>query len=101
MSVIKVLLFLNLLFVKIVQNGFSPGLIPPGVFEYSDINGWMKPSEALQLCENDLQCGGFTFHGTITSQLPYEVYFFHYVATIYLEKEEFVGWDWTSYIVKR
>ena len=101
MSVTTIAVLLYSLFVELVQNRFSSGMIHPGVFEYSDINGWMKPSEAAQLCENDLQCGGFTFHGILSTQLPYEIYFFHYVSDIFIDKEEFVGWDWTSYTVNR
>ena len=71
------------------------------MFEYSNINGWMRPSEAVKLCEDDLQCGGFTFHGTLTPHRSYEIYFFHYVADIALDREDFLGWDWTSYTVRR
>ena len=101
MSVNTIVVLLHSLFVKLVQNRFSSGIILPGVFEYSDINGWMKPSEAAQFCENNLQCGGFTFHGILSTQLPYEIYFFHYVSDIFMDKEGFAGWDWTSYTVNR
>ena len=81
--------------------GFSPGKIPPGKYEYSHINGRMRPAEATLLCEADLQCGGFTFQGTLTYQIVYQVFFFHYVSTIRLNEEGGSGWEWTSYTVNR
>ena len=97
----SVLFVFEILFLERTFSGFSHGMIRPGKFEYSSLNGWMKSSEAAELCEKNLLCGGFTFHGTLNDQLDYEVFFFHYVAEIMLDKEEFVGWDWTSYTVNR
>ena len=101
MSLHNLSIILALSFLKSAQSGFSSGMIGAGMFEYSSSNGWMKPAEAVELCEADLQCGGFTFHGTLTKQIDYEVYFFHFVSDIFLDKEDFVGWDWTSYTVNR
>ena len=101
MALAKMLIILSLFLLKSVQSGFSSGMVNPGMFEYSHINGRMKPAEAVELCENDLQCGGFTFHGTLTHQIIYEVYFFHYVSEIFLDRVDFIGWDWTSYTVNR
>ena len=81
--------------------GFYHGMTVPGSFEYSNINGWMKPREAADLCERDTQCGGFTFHGTLTHEVEFEVFFFHFVETIFLDREDFQGWDWTTYKVNR
>ena len=44
-----------------VQSGFFVGRISEGQFEYSDLNGWMTPRTAKDLCENDEKCGGFTY----------------------------------------
>ena len=43
---------------------FIAGRIPPGGFEYSELNGMYRPREAAKLCEKDLACAGFTFKGT-------------------------------------
>ena len=40
------------------------GRTPPSSFEYSKLNGFYSPKEAKNLCERDIQCGGFTFKGT-------------------------------------
>ena len=101
MSLCKMTLFVILFSLECALTGFSSGRIPPGMFEYSHINGWMNPGEAAMLCENDLQCGGFTFHGTLSYQIGYEVYFFHYVLTIKLVEDGVSDWDWTSYMVNR
>ena len=61
---------------------FMPGRVQEGPFEYSDINGWMTPSQARARCEEDLQCGGFTFKGSLTDLVTYEMYFFHYVEKV-------------------
>jgi hypothetical protein len=44
-----------------VQSGFFVGRISEGQFEYTDLNGWMTPRKAIDLCENDEKCGGFTY----------------------------------------
>ena len=44
-----------------VKSGFSVGRISEGQFEYSQLNGWMTPRRARSLCENNSQCGGFTY----------------------------------------
>ena len=94
-------LFVNIFCIKRSLGGFSSGGVPPGIFEYGQVNGWMKPAEAADLCETDLQCGGFTFHGTLIHQMVYEVYFFHFVSSIRLLEDDFKSLDWTSYIVNR
>ena len=43
------------------NGGFYVGRISEGQFEYSDLNGWMTPRRAQNICENDLKCGGFTY----------------------------------------
>ena len=42
-------------------SGLYVGRIPEGQYEYSDLNGWMTTGEAIDLCENDAKCGGFTY----------------------------------------
>ena len=44
-----------------VKSGFSVGRISEGQFEFSELNGWMTPRRARLLCENNSQCGGFTY----------------------------------------
>ena len=46
---------------KIAQSGFFVGRISEGQFEYSDLNGWMTPRKAIEVCEGDEKCGGFTY----------------------------------------
>ena len=77
------------------------GRTPPSSFEYSKLNGFFSPKEAKNLCEQDIQCGGFTFKGTkrIKYIIP-EVYFFHYID----EKSDYLTENikyphWTTYIV--
>ena len=77
------------------------GRTPPSSFEYSKLNGFYSPKEAKNICEGDIQCGGFTFKGTkrIKSIIP-EVYFFHYIN----EKSDYLTKNikyphWTTYIV--
>ena len=77
------------------------GRIPPSSFEYSGINGFHSPTRAQMICENDVQCGGFTFKGTkrATDIIP-EVYFFHFInETSSHLKPEIEYPHWTSYIV--
>ncbi len=43
------------------DDGFFIGKVPPGRFEYSELNGFYYPQEAKEICQSDLQCAGFTF----------------------------------------
>lgn len=43
------------------DDGFFIGKVPPGRFEYSELNGFYYPQEAKEICRSDLQCAGFTF----------------------------------------
>ena len=45
-------------------SGLYVGRIPEGQYEYPDLNGWMTTKEAIDLCENDAKCGGFTYKVT-------------------------------------
>ena len=40
----------------------------------------MTYEEAVQKCENDLACGGFTFHGVKVPNRLYYIFFVHYVT---------------------
>ena len=44
---------------------FYAGRIKPGKFEYPLLNGWMSSTEAIQKCEKDLACAGFTFKARV------------------------------------
>ena len=46
---------------KSAQSGFFVGRISEGQFEYTDLNGWMTPRKAIEICEGDDKCGGFTY----------------------------------------
>ena len=77
------------------------GRTPPSSFEYHKINGFYAPKQARNVCEMDLQCGGFTFKGS--KRMKYitpEVYFFHYIneSSSYLTTEIKYP-HWTTYIV--
>ena len=79
------------------------GRVPPRRFEYDALNGFYSPQQAKCVCDNDIQCGGFTFKGTrSTSVSEVEVYFFHFISdqARYLTTEiEYP--HWTSYIVRK
>ena len=76
------------------------GRIPPSKFEYEKLNGFYSEEKAMVLCENDLQCGGFTFKGRIKSKEIREVYFFHFIHVEASSLEEYRKYPhWTSYIV--
>ena len=63
-----------------VGTTFYYGRVKPGYFEYPKLNGWMLVEQAVDKCENDLACGGFTFKGSYESlHSPMEIYFFHVV----------------------
>ena len=84
-----------------LRKSWFVGRTPPSSFEYSKLNGFYSPKEAKNICEGDIQCGGFTFKGTkrIKQIIP-EVYFFHYIN----EESDYLTTNikyphWTTYIV--
>jgi hypothetical protein len=84
------------------KSKFLIGRIPPGRFEYPQLNGYFSPKEAARVCEADAACAGFTFKGTANSpKASFETYFFHFVPKELFEKgsglEQF--YHWTSYRV--
>ena len=83
---------------------FIIGRIPPGSFEYNQLNGFYTPKKAVQVCESDPACGGFTYKGTPSlPKLKYEVYFFHFVPMNIFEESSSAQqyYHWTSYVVKK
>lgn len=85
---------------KSVKTGFYPGRVPPTKFEYPKYNGWMIPSKAVELCEEDLACGGFTFKGAFSiDHTPVEVYFFHFIKDLDDKLDNFN--HWSTYRVSR
>ena len=74
------------------------GRVPPSRFEYDKINGHYSIKHAKEVCENDLQCGGFTFKGTKHDKLKRSIYFFHFINFEY----EYMKYPhWTTYIPDR
>ena len=57
------LIFCDLNFGAKFKTGFYAGRVKPGPYEYSKNNGWMTPQQAVEICEKDVACGGFTFKG--------------------------------------
>ena len=88
---------------SVSKSKFLIGRIPPGRFEYCELNGFFSPKNAVRICEADPSCGGFTFKGTpkIPKQV-FEVYFFHYVPKDLFEKSSKIDqyYHWTSYRVQ-
>ena len=79
LQVLYTLLFLSLMVSGILAK-FQTGRLKPGQFEYPKLNGWMVVNEAVDRCEADLACGGFTFKGSYkTKNVKMDVYFFHIV----------------------
>ena len=71
-------IILIFLLISNVRNVFYVGRVKPGAFEYPKLNGWMLVSKAVDKCETDPSCGGFTFKGSYTTNnIPMEMYFFH------------------------
>jgi hypothetical protein len=79
------------------------GRVPPRRFEYDSINGFFTPQRARRICENDLQCGGFTFKGSKDiSNRKAEVYFFHFVNDELRSLTEYMKYPhWTAYITSK
>lgn len=85
---------------ELAYQNWYVGRVPPSQFEYPDINGYFTPLDAKNLCEDDLQCGGFTFKGTKEHLDEREVYFFHLVRDDEQFLSEYMEYPhWTTYIV--
>jgi hypothetical protein len=77
-----------------VKCGFYGSRVKPGKFEYPKHNGWMLPQEAVQICEDDLSCGGFTFRGAFAADFQsVEVYFFHIIKNPDVNEDNFYHWS--------
>jgi len=84
---------------KIDLEGFSPeprgqfavGRIPAGRFELGTLNGWMNKHRAKETCEEHVECGGFTFRGSIAEEIEYEMFFFKKVDYVEQNLKSF-GW---------
>ena len=84
--------------------GFYIGKIPRGHYlEYTELNNFMYPKKAVELCEGDIECAGFAYSGAKTVGQPFYIYFYRYISPssismLPVTNEERV---WTSYMVKR
>ena len=63
----------------------------------------MYPKKAVELCEGDIECAGFTYSGAKSVGQPFYIYFYRYItpssiSMLSVTNEERV---WTSYRVKR
>ena len=90
---------------NLVLSNFALVLFP-GYYEYDDINGFYKPSEAVTICEEDPACGGLTFKGTplkfgTLAKRRYKVYFFHFVPEGVFAENKTQYFHWTSYMVDK
>ena len=77
------------------------GRVPPSRFEYGKLNGFHTPSRAVDICRNDIQCGGFTFRGPKNIQAAkVDIYFFHYVKDDTASLNTYREYPhWTTYII--
>jgi len=76
------------------EPGFHVGRISEGQFEYPQLNGWLTPPKAVILCEEDPQCGGFTYKGTYMPERQFQVFFFHLLINL---ETELGAWKWNFY----
>ena len=85
---------------RLVDKNWYVGRVPPLHFEYPYINGYFTPLNAMHTCENDLQCGGFTFKGSKEHEDEREIYFFHFVRDDEQSLREYMEYPhWTTFIV--
>ena len=84
--------------------GFYIGKIPRGHYlDYAELNEFMYPKKAVELCEGDIECAGFAYSGAKSVGQPFYIYFYRYItpssiSMLSVTNEERV---WTSYRVKR
>ena len=98
-----------LLFLLQVGNSlahFIIGRVLPTEFDYADLNGIMRPSEAANVCENDPICAGFTyrglrFHNVSLPETPYEILFFRFIASGINFDDDALFSNWVTYRVNR
>ena len=87
------------LYNEVGYNTWYIGRAPPSKFEYDKINGYYSPDQDKTICENDIQCGGFTFKGTRKSSERKHIYFFHYIN--YEDEKNLRYPHWTIYVPSR
>ena len=74
------MLFVQLMLLSKLRAIFYSGRIKPGKFEYPKLNGRMPIWQAVEKCEENIACAGFTFKGSYRSaKTQMEIYFFHLV----------------------
>ena len=55
---------------------FVPGRMPPGSLEYPELSGKMTPKEAVRKCEEDDECAGFTYLGSLDLKRKRQIAFY-------------------------
>ena len=60
---------------RVVLGEFLVGRVSEGQFEYPELNGWMSPRTAVENCENDTKCGGFTYKVCFDSFIDFLITF--------------------------
>ena len=58
------------------ESAFYPGRIGYGIYEYPEMTSTSKVREAVQRCEVDLQCAGFTFMGALNLEIERKIAYF-------------------------
>ena len=63
----------------------------------------MTPKKAIKVCEDDVQCAGFSYQGAKNLEQKFSMKFFHYIPeeAVSGAKSSRSDWTWTSYKVSR
>ena len=86
------------------ETGFFIGKFTPGHYlEYLELNGFYKPKSAVNICEADFECTGFSYQGAKSVDQSLYIYFFRYIAPPSISLSSVTNEEkvWTSYRVKR
>lgn len=86
------------------ETGFFVGRFVSGHYlEYPELNGFYDPKSAVNVCEADFECTGFTYQGAKNVGQRFYIYFFRYVAPPSFSLSSVTNEEkvWTSYRVKR
>jgi len=103
---------------KVVKNeecqlclpGFHTGRIHSSAFEYKKKHGIMTSEKAVEICETDLACGGFTFYGSNENpDKKHYMFFVHYIPVTQGIETEDLTWPrdqrgfltWNTYRSKK
>ncbi|CAB4067984.1 unnamed protein product [Lepeophtheirus salmonis] len=78
------------------MHGFQLGRIPEGLYEYNKLNGFMKADEAVDICNLDPECAGFTYRGLLPGNnhghpRDYKMFFFRFVQSV-MVNPDFLTW---------